>query len=145
MMRTGWEAARWEALTVTLTPELPGGVRGAQRGQLCTRGGPLPLRSLIRERWQDRRVWKFGSVLGRDQWALRGWGPVSGSSEQAWSSQWPHVLLAFLAFFHFQDGKRCCVYTKKGREGVPQSSPQRKVQTPKGETLNTINMQSFFT
>ena len=146
-MRTGWEAARWEVLPVTLKPELPGGVRGARWGQLCTRDGPLPLLSCIRERSergsQNRRVWEFRSVLSLDQWELRGWGPVSGSSEQGWSSQWSHVLWSFIAFFHFQDGKRCCVYTKKGRESVPQSSPQRKVQTPKGETLNTTNMQSF--
>ncbi|KAJ8789232.1 hypothetical protein J1605_022167 [Eschrichtius robustus] len=41
----------------------------------------------------------------------------------------------YLVLYPNHDGKRCCIYTKKGREGVPQSSPQRKVQTPKEPVL----------
>lgn len=146
-MQTGRKRPRW---LWGLCPR--GGGRDTGRSAPQQRG-PLPLPRCVTERFAGPTcLWEVRSVLSReraipdgeaDAWGcrktLRGCGPVLLFWAGGWSSQWSQVLWSFIVFFHFQDGKRCCIYTEKGREGVPQSSPQRKVQTPKGETLNTIN------
>ncbi|GAB5579533.1 complexin-4 isoform X2 [Prionailurus iriomotensis] len=40
-----------------------------------------------------------------------------------------------------KDGKRCRIHTKKGREGMPQSPSQRKVQAPKGSEMDENQIQ----